>query len=401
MVIESVDLQVETRRRRGQLVAGEVLVMSVRPKASAAGRCSRCRARCPGYDVAEEPRRWRTLDVGTTKCCLQAWAPRVQCAEHGVVVADVPWARPGAKHTYLFEDTCAWLTAHAAISAVALFLRVAWRTIAGIVARVVADGRDTNDLLAGLTRIGTDEIAYRKGHRYLTCVIDHTTGRLVWAAEGRNKDTLARFFDELGDQRAAALTHVSCDGAEWIHAVVTERAPAAVICLDPYHVVAWAMKALDKVRVRTTAAAGTRDRHAMWAVRKNPADLSGEQRTSLADIQATNKTLYRAYLLKEQLREVFQVKGAEGRQLLAGWLSWAKHSHIPEFVKVATTITRYRQLQLNTLDHGLSNARSEATNTHLRALTKRPYGFHTPNALIGMAMLTRGGLCPPLPSRTA
>jgi transposase len=174
-----------------------------------------------------------------------------------------------------------------------------------------------------------------------------------------------------------------------------------VICLDPYHVVAWAMKALDKVRVRTTAAAGTRDRHAMWAVRKNPADLSGEQRTSLADIQATNKTLYRAYLLKEQLREVFQVKGAEGRQLLAGWLSWAKHSHIPEFVKVATTITRYRQLQLNTLDHGLSNARSEATNTHLRALTKRPYGFHTPNALIGMAMLTRGGLCPPLPSRTA
>jgi transposase len=100
---------------------------------------------------------------------------------------------------------------------VAMFLRVAWRTIAAIVGRVVADGRDTNDLLAGLTRIGIDEIAYRKGHRYLTRVIDHTTVRLVWAAEGRNKDTLARFFDELGAGRAAALTHVSCDGADWIH----------------------------------------------------------------------------------------------------------------------------------------------------------------------------------------
>lgn len=401
MVIENVDIEVQTRRQRGQLVASEVLVMSVRPKAAAARRCSRCKARCPGYDVAEEPRQWRTLDVGTTKCYLRAWAPRVECVEHGVVVADVPWARPGAKHTYLFEDTCAWLTAHAAMSVVAMFLRVAWRTIAAIVGRVVADGRDTNDLLAGLCRIGIDEIAYRKGHRYLTCVIDHTTGRLVWAAQGRNKDTLGRFFDELGAERAAALTHVSCDGAEWIHTVVTERAPAAVICLDPFHVVMWSMKALDKVRVRTTAAAGTRDRHAMWAVRKNPADLSGDQRTSLATIQSANKTLYRAYLLKEQLREVFRVKGDDGRKLLAGWLSWAKHSHIPEFVKVAATIDRYRHLILNTLDHGLSNARSETTNTHLRALTKRSYGFHSPDALIGMAMLTRGGLCPPLPGRAA
>lgn len=400
MVIDDVMIETETSRGKAP-VSSEVLVFEVRPKANQASRCSRCRKRCPGYDGGDGIRRWRTLDLGTTKAYLQAAAPRVACPEHGVVVAHVPWARPGARHTWAFEDTCAWLSAHAAISVVAVFLRVAWRTIAAIVARVVADGRDTNDLLAGLTRIGIDEIAYRKGHRYLTCVIDHTTGRLVWAAEGRNQDTLGRFFDQLGAERCAALTHVSCDGAEWIHTVIAERAPQAVICLDPFHVVAWTLKALDKVRVRTTAATGTRDRHAMWAVRKNPADLSGEQRTSLAAIQDTNKTLYRAYLLKEQLREVFRVKGDDGRQLLAGWLSWAKHSRIPEFTKVAATIERHRQLILNTLDHQLSNARSEATNTHLRALTKRAYGFHSPDALIGMAMLTRGGLCPALPGRAA
>jgi len=264
---------------------------------------------------------------------------------------------------------------------------------------VVADGRDTNDLLSGLVRIGIDEIAYRKGHRYLTVVVDHGSGRLVWAAEGRNQDTLGKFFDQLGDQRAALLTHVSCDGAEWIHSLVAQRAPAAIICLDPFHVVAWTMKALDKVRVRTMTRAGITDRHAMWAVRKNPPDLSTEQRTSLAEIATSNKTLYRAYLLKEQLREVFRVKGNEGRQLLAGWLSWASHSRIPEFVTLAGSIRRYRDLIWNTLDHGLSNARSEATNTHLRALTKRAYGFHSPDALIAMALLTRGGLCPPLPGR--
>lgn len=399
-MIEDVAIETETSRAR-RPVSAEVLVISVRPKASQTGRCSRCRKHCPGYDGGDGVRRWRTLDVGTTKAYLQAPAPRVSCGEHGVVVAHVPWARPGAKHTWAFEDTCAWWAAHAAISVVAVFLRIAWRTVAAIVARVVADGRDTNDLLAGLTRIGVDEISYRKGHRYLTCVIDHTTGRLVWAAEGRNQDTLGRFFDQLGDTRAAALTHVSCDGAEWIHAVLRERAPQAVICLDPYHVVAWAMKALDKVRVRTMTRAGVRDRHAMWAVRKNPADLTGEQRSSLAAITTTNATLYRAYLLKEQLREVFRVKGSDGRQLLTGWLSWASHSRIPEFVAVARTVRRHKELIGNTCDHQLSNARSESTNTHLRALTKRAYGFHSPDALIGMAMLTRGGLCPSLPGRAA
>lgn len=399
-VIEDVAIETETSRTKTPQTS-EVLVFSVRPMASQAGRCSRCRKHCPGYDGGDGMRRWRTLDVGTTKAYLQAPAPRVSCVEHGVVVAHVPWARPGAKHTWAFEDTCAWLTAHAAISVVAVFLRIAWRTVAAIVARVVADGRESNDLLAGLTRIGIDEISYRKGHRYLTCVIDHATGRLVWAAEGRNQDTLARFFDALGATRAGLLTHVSCDGAEWIHTVLRERAPQALICLDPFHVVAWSLKALDKVRVRTMAGVGVRDRHAMWAVRKNPVDLTGEQRTSLAAITDTNKTLYRAYLLKEQLREVFRVKGRPGRQLLAGWLSWASHSRIPEFVAVARTVRRHKELIGNTLDHQLSNARSESTNTHLRALTKRAYGFHSPEALIGMAMLTRGGLCPPLPGRAA
>jgi transposase len=345
--------------------------------------------------------------------------------------------RPGAKHTWLFEDTCAWLAAHAAMSVLTVLLRIAWRTVAAIVTRVVADGRDTNDLLAGLSRIGIDEIAYRKGHRYLwvlwnpsctilsvrnsldlrgfppnedsvdcdrgafhrmTVIVDHTTGRLVWAGEGRNQAVLGRFFDELGAQRATLLTHVSCDGAEWIHAMVRVRAPQALLCLDPFHVVAWTLKALDKVRVRTLTKAGTGDRHAMWATRKNPADLTGEQRTSLAAIAVTNRTLYRAYLLKEQLREVFRVKGTRGRQLLAGWLSWASHSRIPEFVALAR---RHRDLIWNTLDHGLSNALSEATNTHLRALTKRAYGFRSPDALIATALLTRGGLCPPLPGRAA
>jgi transposase len=152
-----------------------------------------------------------------------------------VLVAHVPWARPGAKCTYLLEDTCAWLAKNMALTAVTVFLRLSWRTVAAIVARVVQDLTGKTDQLDGLTRVGIDEISYRKGHRYLTCVVDHDTGRLVWAHEGRNKDTLTLFFDALGTTRSALLTHVSADGAEWIHAVVREKAPQAAICLDPFY----------------------------------------------------------------------------------------------------------------------------------------------------------------------
>jgi transposase len=324
----------------------------------------------------------------------------VQCPDHGVVVAFVPWARPGAKCTYTLEDTCAWLAAHTALSVLTVLLRLSWRTVAGIVARVVADLAGKTDRLDGLSRIGIDEISYRKGHRYLTVVVDHDTGRMVWAHEGRNRETVEMFFTELGPDRAGLLTHVSADGAEWIHTVVADRAPNAVLCLDPFHVVAWAMKALDTVRVRTVAAAaGVRDRHLMWAVRRNPEDLNVGQRTTLAGLEQVNGELYRAYLLKEQLREVFRVKGVRGHELLAGWIGWARDCGIAEFEKLCRTIERYRSLIRNTLDHNVTNARSEATNTHIRGLTKRAYGYHSPEALIGMVMLTRGGLCPSLPGR--
>ncbi len=101
-------------------------------------------------------------------------------------------------------------------------------------------GRDVeklHDRFAGLRRIGIDEISYKRGHRYLTVVVDHDTGRLVWAAPGRDKATLAAFFDALGEERCAAITHVSADGADWISGVVAERCPNAVRCADPFHVV--------------------------------------------------------------------------------------------------------------------------------------------------------------------
>ena len=398
-VIEKVELEAQGGE--------EVLVATVRPTRWRQGRCGRCDRRAPRYDNGDGPRRWRSLDAGTTRVFLQAAAPRVSCPVHGVVVAAVPWARHGSRFTSAFEDTVAWLACHAAFTVLAALLRITWRSVAAVITRVVAARAAQSDRLTGLRRIGVDEISYRKGHRYLLCVVDHDTGRLVWADKGRDSATLRRFFDALGEERSALLTHISADGAEWIHAVATERAPQAVVCLDAFHVVAWATAALDAVRRglwnqlrrdgktdQAKALKGSR-----WALLKNPPDLTGDQRTTVATIAKTNHPLYRAYLLKEQLREVFAAKGVQGKRLLAGWLSWAARSRLPEFVALAKTIKRYLPLIHNTLEHGVSNALSEATNTHLRLLTRRAYGYHSAEALIAIATLTRGGLCPPLPGR--
>ncbi|MGH3906588.1 MAG: transposase [Pseudonocardiaceae bacterium] len=93
-----------------------------------------------------------------------------------------------------------------------MVLRITWRSVSAIVARVVAEAAGRRDRLAGLRRIGIDEISYRKGQRFLLCVVDHDTGRLGWAGKDRNATTLATFFDLLGETRSCQLTHVSADG---------------------------------------------------------------------------------------------------------------------------------------------------------------------------------------------
>ncbi len=115
-------------------------------------------------------------------------------------------------------------------------------------ARVVADAERDRDLLAGLRRIGIDEISHRKGQRYLTIVIDHDTGRLVWAEPGRDRKTVDRFLDALGQERCKEITLVSCDMASWISGPIADRLSGAVRCVDPFHVVQLATDALDIVR---------------------------------------------------------------------------------------------------------------------------------------------------------
>jgi transposase len=376
------------------------------------------RRRAPWYDRGEGRRRWRGLDLGSVRVYLEADAPRVNCPRHGPTVIEVPWARHNAGHTRAFDETVAWLAVQCSKTAVTELMRIAWRTVGRVLARVQADIDASVDRLDGLHRIGIDEISYKRGLRYLTVVVDHDSGRLVWAAPGRDAATLEAFFDALGDQRCAALTHVSADGARWIETAVARRCPQALLCGDPFHVVRWATDALDTVRRQvwnqtrtrhpqsTTARrvnwprSGNAVKQLRWALWKNPESLSPYQQRQLDWIAGNHPTLWRAYRLKEGLRYVFAVKGDEGKEALAKWLAWAARSQLGPFVELAHRIKRFRPAIEASLETGLSNARTESVNAKIRVLTRVAFGFHGPEPVIALAMLALGGHRPELPGRT-
>jgi transposase len=392
----------------------DAVVVSVRPRKGAQRRCGQCGRRSPRYDRGEGRRRWRGLDLGELRVFLEADAPRVNCRVHGPTVIQVPWARHHAGHTRALDDTVAWLTVQCSKTAVVELMRIAWRTVGSIITRVQTDIDATVDRFAGLQRIGVDEISYKRGHRYLTVVVDHDTGRLIWAAAGRDEATLRRFFELLGEDRCGQITHVSADAADWIAAAVSSHCPNAVQCADPFHVVAWATTALDEVRRdawnqargatdrraagRSTghAQALKRARYALW---KNPENLTDRQQAKLAWIAKCDPRLHRAYLLKEGLRLVFALKGQAGKDALDRWISWARRCRIPVFVALQRKIVRHRTAIDAALDHHMSNALLESTNTKIRLLTRIAFGFHGPEPLIALALLALGGHKPALPGR--
>ena len=383
---------------------GEIVV-AARPGWRERDRCGVCRRRSPGFDLGDGRRRWRALDLGTTLAFVEADAPRVTCRRHGVVVCAVPWARHNARFTRAFEDQAAWLAVNTSKSAVAELMRVAWRTVGSICERVCDEAQREVDLLDGLRRIGIDEISHRKGQRYLTVVVDHDSGRLVWAAAGRDRKTVEAFFDALGETRCKQIELVSCDMAGWIARPVADRLPDAVRCVDPFHAVMLATDALDEVRRevwndarRAGELAAAKDlKGARFALWKNPENLTDRQAAKLSCIQKTNARLYRAYLLKEQLRLIYRLPADAAVKLLDEWIVWARRCRLASFVKLARTITAQRAGIVAAIEHGLSNARVEAINTQIRMITRRAYGFHSAGALIALAMLSLAGLCPPLP----
>jgi len=351
--------------------------------------------------------RWVHLNIGVMRLILEYAPRRVECPDCGVRVELVPWARAGSRFTRLFEEMVAYLAQITNKTEVSRMTGISWRTVGNIVSRVVAEKLDPNRL-DGLKRIGVDEFSYRKRNRYITTVVDHDRHRIVWAKEGKSSETLDAFFEELGPERASKLEIVTMDMSAAFIKSVRDKAPKAKIVFDLFHVLKLASEAVENVRRAKVnqlneldnpeeAAAVKKSRYALL---KNPWDLSAKEWDKLAAIQKHNAPLYRAYLLKEALADIFREPSKEtAEDELDRWLAWASRSKLKPFVKAARTVRKYKDGILAYVETKLTNGLVEGFNNKLRMIARRAFGFHSSGALIGMLFLCCGGIAvtPPLP----
>jgi transposase len=364
------------------------------------GRTSRA-----GYDSSR--RRWRHLDFGRWKVYIVADIRRLDCAGCGQVRTEwMPFARPGARHTRDFEDLAGWLTKRMSKSAVATLLGTTWSTVHGIVGRLVDTHLDT-DRLDALVRIGVDEIAYRKGRKFLTVVTDHDTGRVVWLADGHDQAVLRTFFDQLGPHRCARIEAITMDMTPVWRAPATQYLPNAAICFDAFHVIKWAGDAVELAYHGTArpswhlpGLSPAKTWQQVRGVLRTPTErLDRAGHTILANLRRHQPHLHRAWQLKEQLRELYRtVEPADAHSYLTRWTNSAQRAASNAMKLLAGRIHRHHDGIINAVTHGLSNSLTEGLNAGIRLIQRRAHGYANLDNLIEMIYLCHSGVPTPLPT---
>ena len=369
--------------------------------------CSGCGAR--GLKAKDHRvKRWRHLDVGGQRCVIECRLRRLYCPGCGDLPEMVEWARGGARYTRDFDDLTAWLAQQMSQTQVERLMRIAWRSVGKILQRVVAEKLPAGRL-DGLALIGVDEVSYGADHKFLTSVVDHERGSIVWATEGRNSASLQAFFDGLTPEQKASIRAVSIDmsaGYEKAIRAPDTGVPHAQVCFDPFHVVKLGGEAVDKVRRdeynhhgRSSTGEGKWIKGTRYSLLKDTAKQTPKQLLKLAEVVLTNKRLYRAFLLYGELRYIYKLPFEEAKERLDAWLAWASRSRLKPFVKLARTIRKHKAGVLAAIELGLSNGRLEALNSKVRLLSHRAYGFHSADALIAMIYLCCAGIQIALPHR--
>lgn len=374
-------------------------MVTVRPRWTRP-RCSGCHRKLPARArgaLATADRRWRHLDLAGCRLELSYDTHWVHCDRCGRVVEGVPWQEdPSARCTADFDRQVAFLLQRCDKTSVSRLMDIAWRSVGRCAEREVRRQRPGDPLL-GLRVIGVDELSYRKHHHYVTVVTDLVQRRFVWGRDGKTAKTLEAFFAELGEERCKEIEVVCMDMSGAYIKAVREKLPHAQIVFDRFHVQALVNTAVDEVRrsgwreVKGTPAAPS-VKGLRWALLKDPLTLTETQQAKLADLQRVNGPIFRAYVLKEQFREILDRRQVNVvRSLLLKWCAWAARSRLPAFVKVQRTIREHLEEIVAYVRWRVTNGPTEGLNTKARLVTRRSYGIGA-SGLLAMLELCCGGI---------
>ncbi len=323
----------------------------------------------------------RDLNMATAQVWLQVEYRKVWCDNcNGVRVEHLSFADASKRVTdrlaqYIY-DLCKMLTVHD----VAEHLDLNPKTIKAIDKSFLEKGfgwTDCHDLRV----LAIDEIALRKGHNYMTVVMDYFSGRVVWMSEGRSKETLDRFFAEMTNKQKEAVEAVAMDMWEPYINRVKHHCPNANIVFDFFHVVQAFGRVIDKVRREEYLKANEQDRKVLKGSRylllKNEENLTDKQQSRLKDVLELNSTLNALYVLKDQLKLVYYYSDREEvKKILDDWCEMAGQIEHPSVTAFIKRLRFFEYGILNHADYPIGTSRLEGVNNKIKVIKRKAYGFH-------------------------
>jgi len=371
------------------------------PRAGSRAVCSGCGRKAPGYDRLPE-RRFEFIPFWGILVYFVYAMRRVQCPRCGVKVEAVPWAEGKSPICTAYAWFLAGWAKRLSWAEVARSFRTSWHTVLCAVEQAVVWGRAHMDL-TGITAIGVDEIAWRKGHTYATVVYQINEGRkrLLWVGEHRKAKTLLKFFRWLGKERGGLIEFVASDMWKAYLKVIAKKIPQAIHVLDRFHIMCHLNKAIDEVRAGEAKEMKRKGlepvlHHSRWCLLKRRSNLTEKQSVKLESLLPYNLRTIKAYLMKEEFQQFWEYVSPHWAGLfMDAWCQRAMYSRIEPVKKVARMLRNHRPLILNWFraQKEFSSGVVEGLNNKAKLSTKMAYGFGTFKGL-EMALYHRLGDLP-------
>ena len=319
----------------------------------------------------------RDKNISEEKCFISLKTYRIICKRCYRGMEKLDFILPGERFTDRFANYIYTLCEKMTLTDVAEMAMINWRTAKRIDKKKLQE-RFKNLKKIHPTRIGVDEIAHEKGHKYLTIVRDLDAG-VIWVGEKRKEETLNQFFAELGKRESRKITIAVIDMWNPYIKSIKENTNAEIV-FDKFHIAKKINEAVDQIRKREFAKADKEERinmkHKRFLILYRNKNLNKEQEKDLNELMEQNKTLYESYLLKEQALNIFERK--QRNVALRKLKSWKKNVHeskIKEFQKLLKTLERYWYGIENYFTHHVTNGASEGYNNKINIIKRRAYGF--------------------------
>jgi transposase len=268
---------------------------------------------------------------------------------------------------------------------VAIRFQTSWEKVFHAVEYVVQWGLAHRDL-SGITAIGIDEIAWRKGYEFLTLVYQINAGkiRLLWIGKNRTVRTILRFFMMFGRERSALLEYVCSDMWKPYLKVIKKRATSALNILDRFHIVQKLNKAVDEIRAgehrRMKADGHEILKNARWCLLKRRENLTPKQEVKLKDVLRYNLQSVRAYLLNADFQGLWEyVSPGWASKFIDRWTAKVMRSRLEPMKAMARMIRKHKELILNWFraKKAFSSGVIEGLNNKVKVTTRKAYGYRT------------------------